>query len=701
MSEHADELTRADELARGKENGVGQLDARVDEIRLKLKAKTGPLPSVTSVSVALELAAGNTDALRRLPPGGAARKNARRLCDRILAEGLLEGASLEPDIAVLDIAVLAPAPDNPARSTPLDSAFVNLRPTLHVDGSWIREHLPRLKHLEVSALELQNPALATRKLRACMESSELLQEVTVQYDVPAAGEAGADAARRADRHRRREEKALRNLDGSAAAEYRAAKAQERQLSRTIEAAVAATVDALVEKVCRWAVAWEPAAGPRHLGSGDWAWIPPAGLSGPELVRIEARFQNGIVDVTPFDFDASEFSCQQRRLTAAEGGRLLHLMDPSPRYVGERVRLRYLTQVPCHGHMGTRGTGRTYGFIWEPQPFGPMALQLLGTDLYAEAIYAGPIPGFYARSSQSELDAIWEYCGLDGYLNDLCDLARITSLDLMAKVSTKKGPWGNAGWTLGTADVVLFNPRTMAYDGLRLPGVPLANICGLGFAWPLAESRAGALAVLMKANEHPAVATSRLCDIDVAPHPIAVASCVAALDCPTTILHAIESRHAVAVKLLQLQECVQRQYLHQYVQVELGTPDSEGELFTGDQLLQKGRATLFDRRVSSTVIINDGRDKILRSSRHVLSFDESHILGGQCLASYSLIFGDGHPVTYTTRSVNRSGNLYLSTLCSDVDHVGTHACDCESGSECESDSESEPETESDTDSYGSL
>jgi hypothetical protein len=158
MSEHADELTRADELARGKENGVGQLDARVDEIRLKLKAKTGPLPSVTSVSVALELAAGNTDALRRLPPGGAARKNARRLCDRILAEGLLEGASLEPDIAVLDIAVLAPAPDNPARSTPLDSAFVNLRPTLHVDGSWIREHLPRLKHLEVSALELQNPA---------------------------------------------------------------------------------------------------------------------------------------------------------------------------------------------------------------------------------------------------------------------------------------------------------------------------------------------------------------------------------------------------------------------------------------------------------------------------------------------------------------------------------------------------------------
>ena len=100
--------------------------------------------------------------------------------------------------------------------------------------------------------------VVTRRLRAHFPGSEPMREVSVEYDVPPVGESGADAARRADRHRRIEEKAIRALDTVAAAAHRAVKAKQRQQSRAIEAAVADVLTALVCAVCEQACAWEPA-----------------------------------------------------------------------------------------------------------------------------------------------------------------------------------------------------------------------------------------------------------------------------------------------------------------------------------------------------------------------------------------------------------------------------------------------------------
>ena len=74
---------------RGVEAGASERDVRIAELRRRLKPKTGPLPSIMSVAVALELATGNEQAIQSLPSGGAARKRARALCDRIVTEGLL------------------------------------------------------------------------------------------------------------------------------------------------------------------------------------------------------------------------------------------------------------------------------------------------------------------------------------------------------------------------------------------------------------------------------------------------------------------------------------------------------------------------------------------------------------------------------------------------------------------------------------
>ena len=71
--------------------------------------------------------------------------------------------------------------------------------------------------------------------------------------------------------------------------------------------------------------------------------------------------------------------------------------------------------------------------------------------------------------------MYEMCGLDGYVHGMCDLAMIERLDAKS------------------VDVILFDPATMTYSGVHLSKVPLSDIGALGFAGPLAEARAGALA----------------------------------------------------------------------------------------------------------------------------------------------------------------------------------------------------------------
>lgn len=353
MSERADERPRSE--LRGVEEGISEQDTRVPELRARLKPKTGPLPSILSVEVALELASGNINALQRLPSSGAARKRARHLCERIVDEGLLGKTSttLTSTQPTDDLEPLA-LPDD-LEPHALASSLELQASDLLVSATWIRKHTPGIKSLEVSSLQLYDGTMAARRLRSGLEGSNCACEVSVEYDLPRPGESSEDAARRADRNRRREEKALRDLDSEAAVEHRARKANEPQQLRVIEAAVADSLRSLVDMVCEQAVAWEPALGPEHLGPGDWAWIPPAGTSGPELVRIDARYRNGVLDITPLELGSCDFTCEPKRLTAAEGGKLLPLYERSQRFIGERVRVRYLGRVQGCYHIGQIGS----------------------------------------------------------------------------------------------------------------------------------------------------------------------------------------------------------------------------------------------------------------------------------------------------------------------------------------------------------
>ena len=91
MSKRANETPHGERSeTRGVEAGASEREIRIAELRLGLKLKAGPLPSITSVAVALELATGNDQTIQNLLSGGAARKRARKLCDRIVAEGLLQ-----------------------------------------------------------------------------------------------------------------------------------------------------------------------------------------------------------------------------------------------------------------------------------------------------------------------------------------------------------------------------------------------------------------------------------------------------------------------------------------------------------------------------------------------------------------------------------------------------------------------------------
>merc|ERR1719230_749320 len=96
---------------------------------------------------------------------------------------------------------------------------------------------------------------------------------------------------------------------------------------------------------------------------------------------------------------------------------------------------------------------------------------------------------------------------------------------------------------------------MQYDGRRLLKVPLFNICGLGYSWPLAECRAGALALLVpaltpilpldltdaSAAEDFGFERMMLRRIDTADDAHALATCAQQLAGSATVCDAIRSR----------------------------------------------------------------------------------------------------------------------------------------------------------------
>ena len=132
------------------------------------------------------------------------------------------------------------------------------------------------------------------------------------------------------------------------------------------------------------------------------WTPAVGTAGPELVRIGACYQNGVVDVTPLDFASGDFTRSSVRLVAKDGAQLLRLDERSPRYVGERVRLRHVDRVRVNSK-----------YLREvPYRHGP-PLARLGTDLHGQTIYAPSGKGEWTVYGTWDLDGLWKLRGLDG------------------------------------------------------------------------------------------------------------------------------------------------------------------------------------------------------------------------------------------------------------------------------------------------
>ena len=100
MSKRANETPHGERSeTRGVEAGASKREIRIAELRLGLNLKAGPLPSITSVAVALELATGNEQAIQNLPtveappasaPESYATGSSPRACSRIATFAIAE-----------------------------------------------------------------------------------------------------------------------------------------------------------------------------------------------------------------------------------------------------------------------------------------------------------------------------------------------------------------------------------------------------------------------------------------------------------------------------------------------------------------------------------------------------------------------------------------------------------------------------------
>lgn len=97
---------------------------------------------------------------------------------------------------------------------------------LHVQQHWIAQEAKNLRDVKTEQLVLSDcKRFATRAICAHNILCGELVRCKVKYDVPTSGEKVVDRENRADRHRRREEAVIRELDGVAAAEHRLKKAK--------------------------------------------------------------------------------------------------------------------------------------------------------------------------------------------------------------------------------------------------------------------------------------------------------------------------------------------------------------------------------------------------------------------------------------------------------------------------------------------
>ena len=104
--------------------------------------------------------------------------------------------------------------------------------SLLVQPGWVDEHAPGVQQLSVSALVVSpGKQHATRSISAVVTTplgTKRPASATVDYTLPPDGEPASAAKRRDDRHRKREERKIRSMDLSAAAQAHAEAEAGRQ-----------------------------------------------------------------------------------------------------------------------------------------------------------------------------------------------------------------------------------------------------------------------------------------------------------------------------------------------------------------------------------------------------------------------------------------------------------------------------------------
>ena len=198
---------------------------------------------------------------------------------------------------------------------------------------------------------------------------------------------------------------------------------------------------------------------------------------------------------------------------------------------------------------------------------------------------------------------------------------------------------------------------MAYHGSRLRDVPLANIFGLEFSWPLAEARAGALVMLVaeavsqsesegipleKFSFGMAGEVSWFChmlrNIDTAIDCSAILECVQLLGGSKSVQGCISSRQQMVTALQELRDRVQGQWIRQMHCLTAESSEALEQRILADR---PGFSTILEQADSYKPHWQGGNSWVhccQATSRHVVqSWGQ---LSGETLASMSLLYGDG-------------------------------------------------------------
>jgi hypothetical protein len=193
------------------------------------------------------------------PAVGAASSSVAALGASDAATSIASQASLgsiatAPATTTITAAAIDPPSSPPPPPPPPAAAPYNLRRRLHVGEGWQRKNAPSIARLTVGAFAPAGDGRhVTRTVSAQMQatpqgSQPPARQAVVRYSLPpSAGERESAAARRDDRHWRREEAAIRSFADAAEAAFREQKTQQeaerRRLAEKTEAARKAAEEA--------------------------------------------------------------------------------------------------------------------------------------------------------------------------------------------------------------------------------------------------------------------------------------------------------------------------------------------------------------------------------------------------------------------------------------------------------------------------